>query len=52
VSGLRVAPQLELFNIFNANPVTTQVNTFGSSLNRPLTVLAPRLLRLGVQLNF
>jgi hypothetical protein len=52
VSGLRVAPQLELFNIFNANAVTTQVNTFGSSLNRPLTVLPPRLVRLGLQLNF
>ncbi len=52
VANLRVAPQVELFNIFNANPVTTQVNTYGSSLGRPLTVLAPRLVRLGVQLNF
>ena len=52
LSNLRVAPQLELFNIFNANPVTTQVNTFGSSLGRPLTVLNPRLVRLGVQVNF
>ena len=52
MANLRIAPQIELFNIFNANPVTTQVNTYGSSLGRPLTVLAPRLVRLGVQLNF
>ena len=52
LANLRIAPQVELFNIFNANPVTTQVNTYGSSLGRPLTVLAPRLVRLGVQVNF
>jgi hypothetical protein len=52
LARMRVSPQVELFNIFNANPVTTQVNTFGSSLNRPLTVLAPRLVRLGLQVNF
>jgi hypothetical protein len=52
LSGLTVAPQLELFNIFNSNPVVTQVNTFGTSLGRPLTVLPARLVRVGLQVNF
>ncbi len=52
MANMTVAPQVELFNIFNANAVATQVNTFGASLGRPLTVLPARLVRVGLQVNF
>jgi hypothetical protein len=50
--ALRLQPQLELFNILNANPVLSQTNTFGPALDRPLRVLDPRALRIGVQVDF
>jgi hypothetical protein len=49
---LRLTPQFELFNLFNANPVTSQVNTWGTTLGRPLTILGPRLIRLGLKMDF
>jgi uncharacterized protein (DUF2141 family) len=45
-------PQLDLFNLFNASPVTNQVTTFGSQLGQPLTVLPGRLLRFGIRMNY
>jgi hypothetical protein len=43
---------LEVFNLLNANPVLSQTNTFGPALDRPLRVLDPRALRIGVQVDF
>jgi hypothetical protein len=45
-------PELGLFNALNANPVLTQTNTFGPALGNAVTILAPRLLRLGLNLDF
>ena len=50
--GITVRPELSVFNVFNANPVLTQVNAFGSSLNNATTVLAPRLARFGFTVKF
>jgi hypothetical protein len=47
-----VKPQLDLFNLFNASPITNQVSTFGSQLGQPLTILPGRLLRFGVRINY
>jgi hypothetical protein len=47
-----VRPEAAFFNMFNANPVTSIVNTFGPSLNNVNAVLNPRLIRLGVTVKF
>jgi hypothetical protein len=47
-----VRPDLSLFNLFNANPVLTQTNTFGQALGNALTILPPRMLRLGLMVKF
>jgi hypothetical protein len=52
VNSVDIMPELSLFNVFNANPVLSQVNTFGSSLNNAVTILAPRLARLGLTMRF
>jgi hypothetical protein len=52
IRRVRLKPQLDLFNALNVSPVVSQVSTFGSSLGQPLRVLDPRLLRLGVQMEF
>jgi hypothetical protein len=52
VGKFRLTPQLDLFNSLNANPVTTQVTTFGPALGTPSTILGPRLVRVNVKVNF
>jgi hypothetical protein len=49
---LDIRPEAAAFNAFNANPVLSQVNTFGPSLGRVNTILNPRLIRLGVAVKF
>ncbi|MNC87503.1 hypothetical protein D3C83_32320 [compost metagenome] len=51
-AGVEVRPELALFNLLNANPVLSQVNTFGPALGNVNTVLQPRLARLGLTLRF
>ena len=50
--GVELRPELSLFNALNANPVLSQNNQFGSSLNNAVTIMAPRLIRLGVTVKF
>lgn len=45
-------PEVALFNLLNANPVLTQTNTFGPALGNAITILAPRMVRLGLTLKF
>jgi hypothetical protein len=52
VKGLSLQPQLDLFNLLNANPIIAQVQTFGAALGRPTNVLLGRLVAIGVQANF
>jgi len=47
-----VRPELSLFNALNANPVLTQNNTYGPALGNALTVLPPRMARLGLTVRF
>ena len=47
-----IQPEASLFNALNANPVLAQVNTFGPALGNAQTILAPRLLRLGLTMRF
>jgi len=45
-------PEIDLFNMLNANPVTIQTNTFGPTLNNATAILPPRLIRFGVTAKF
>ena len=50
--GLELRPELAIFNALNANPVITQTNAFGPSLGNAITVLNPRMLRVGLNIEF
>ena len=45
-------PELSLFNLFNANPVLTQTNTYGPALGNAVTILPARLMRIGLNMDF
>jgi hypothetical protein len=48
---VRVQPQIDLYNLFNANPVYGQNNTYGSAWLRPTQILLGRMLKFGVQVD-
>ena len=50
--GTRIEPTLDLFNVFNNNAVTNAVQTLGTSLGRPSSIVMGRLLRLGGRISF
>ena len=45
-------PELSVFNLFNANAVTSQTNSFGPALNNAITILPQRMARLGLAVKF
>ena len=45
-------PQLDFFNISNADTATTRTVAVGNSYLIPTEILAPRIIRLGFSLNF
>jgi Carboxypeptidase regulatory-like domain len=47
-----IRPEISLFNAFNANPVLTQTNSFGSALGNAVTILPPRAARVGLRIDF
>ena len=44
--------QFDMFNMLNASNVLSTIETFGSSLDRPTSILQGRLFAVGMQLNF
>ena len=44
--------QFDIYNATNTGVVLSQVQTFGSALDRPATILQGRLIRFGVQAKF
>jgi hypothetical protein len=52
VGNVRLDPGVDVYNLFNTNPVLTENQNFGSSLGRPLKVLQGRLMRLTTQISF
>ncbi len=48
----RVQALVDLYNLFNANPVLALNNTFGPQWQRPTQILQGRLLKFGVQVDF
>lgn len=47
-----VRPEISLFNVLNDDPVLAQVNTYGLALGNVTSILAPRLMRLGLTMRF
>jgi hypothetical protein len=52
IGHTRVKGLLDLYNLFNADPVLTINNRYGAGWPRPLSVLDGRLLKFGGQLDF
>jgi hypothetical protein len=50
--GLRLDPTLDLYNVFNGNPVLSQNTGIGSTWGVPTRILAPRVFRLSVSTRF
>ena len=50
--GRDVSVFFDLYNMFNANPAQNLQWSSGTAWNRPLSIVPPRLARLGVKLNF
>ncbi len=50
--NIDIRPEVAAFNALNANPVLSQVNTYGPSLGRVNAILNPRLVRLGLAVKF
>ena len=51
-SGRDISVFFDLYNMFNANPAQNLQWSSGTAFNRPLSIVPPRLARIGVKLNF
>jgi hypothetical protein len=47
-----LAAFFDLYNIFNSNPAQNLQWSSGTAFNRPLSIVPPRLARIGVKVNF
>lgn len=50
--ALRIQPQIDIFNVFNANSILTMTTRYGAQWQNVSAVLAPRLIKAGVQVTF
>jgi len=49
---LRFQPQFDLYNAFNANPVTGMTTRYGTAWQNATSVLNPRTVKFGVNVTF
>ena len=52
VGRVSFEPGVDVYNVFNTNPVLTENQQFGSSLGTPMRILQGRLMRLTAQIRF
>jgi hypothetical protein len=52
VNRARVEAQLDLYNLFNASPVTAENTRYGPNWRQPLAILQGRLIKIGAQVTF
>ena len=50
--GVRLQPQIDLYNLFNANPVLAMTTRYGAAWENATSVLNPRTVKFGVNLDF
>jgi hypothetical protein len=51
-AGRSFQPQIDIFNVANADTRTSQTNAVGSAYLRPGAILSPRIIKVGFSLNF
>ena len=51
-AGTRVEPQLDFYNLLNANPILTQNNTYGAAWQNVTMFVKGRLMKVGAQITF
>ena len=49
---LRLQPQFDIYNLTNANPVLAMTTRYGTSWRNATTVLSPRVIKLGLKIDF
>ena len=49
---VRMEPQLDVFNLLNANQVLVMTTRYGAAWQNANSILAPRVFKLGVQIGF
>jgi hypothetical protein len=52
VGRVQLKPQLDVFNVLNGSPATDAIQTWGPSVYLPRTVLAGRLMRLNLRVEW
>lgn len=52
LGGMRLEPQVDIFNLLNSNQVLVMTTRYGAAWQNATSILAPRVLKLGVQVNF
>jgi outer membrane receptor protein involved in Fe transport len=52
VRGRRISALFDVFNCFNANPEQNAIWSSGASFLRPLTIVPPRIARIGLNINW
>jgi carboxypeptidase family protein len=50
--AVRLQPQIDLYNAFNANPVLAMTTRYGTAWENATSVLNPRTVKFGVNLDF
>ena len=51
-NGRDISGFFDIYNLFNSNPAQNLQWSSGTSFNRPLSIVPPRLARIGVKVNF
>jgi hypothetical protein len=52
LGNVRIEPQLDVFNLLNANQVLVMTTRYGAAWQNANSILAPRVFKLGVQVGF
>ena len=52
IARVKMQGQFDMFNILNASSILSSIEAYGSSLDRPATILQGRLFAVGLQANF
>ncbi len=52
IKASRLQGQFDVYNLFNASPVTSLISRYGPAWLQPTTVLGARLFKFGVEYNF
>lgn len=50
--GGRIEPQIDMFNVANSNSILVMTTRLGPAWRNATGVLAPRVVRFGVSMNF